>query len=187
MNQVKKTVLGITTAFAVLAACTPAVAETLYAPAKIVKVWEEYKTVTTYQNRHECRQEQVPIYGNSGSRDTTGDMIIGGIIGGVIGNQFGKGGGKNAATGIGAVTGAIIANNHANQHNNNNNIVGYQNVEKCYNISEPTQSRQVTGYTFKYVLDADKKRREVKAFTKNRVWVGQKITVRLHPEVHSFN
>jgi uncharacterized protein YcfJ len=84
-----------------------------------------------------CRQ--VPIYGQGAVKDTTGDMIIGGIIGGVIGNQIGKGKGNKVATGVGAMTGAIIANNKAQQ--NNQVITGYQNVcgtETRYKEQEQT-------------------------------------------------
>jgi len=92
-----------------------------------------YKTVTRSVPYTEqvCVDVQVPIYGSTSQKDTTGEMIIGGIIGGVIGNQIGKGGGKNAATGIGAMTGAIIGNNMGQK--DNEQIIGYKQQQQCSN------------------------------------------------------
>lgn len=126
-----------------------AIATMISAPvfAGEVEVVDKYKMITKKIPHTEqvCRTIDVPIYGQS-SRDTTGDMIIGGLIGGVIGNQIGKGGGKNAATGVGAMTGAIIANNNAKK--NNQEVIGYRQEERCSNTTTyTTETYEVYDYS----------------------------------------
>lgn len=192
MNKMLTKIAGGMSAMLIaIAACTPAIADGFYggnghnsmlSKATITSVSPEYSNVTTYNPQTVCRTEQVPIYGNN-NKDTTGDMIIGGIIGGVIGNQIGKGSGNDVATGVGAMTGAIIANNNAKKHNHN--IIGYRQVEKCYKENNSTTSRQITGYKFGYQLEAGGP--HMRGYSKNPVYAGQSITVRITTQVQSIN
>ena len=172
----------------ILFACTPAIADGFYAgnglnsmlsKATITSVNPEYGNVTNYTPQKTCQIEQVPIYGN---KDTTDDMIIGGIIGGIIGNQIGKGSGNDVATGVGALTGAIIGNNKSNQ---NGNIIGYRQVEKCYTTNNSTTTRKIVGYKFGYQLKAGGP--HMRGYSKTPVYVGQNITVKINTQVQSLN
>jgi len=105
-------------------------------------VQDFYKTVTKNipQTEQVCEQRQVPIYGQ-GEFDQDG-AILGGIVGGIIGNQVGKGSGKEAATGVGALIGAIQGGKGSQK------IVGYQNVNQCYNkTTYTTQTDEVYDYS----------------------------------------
>lgn len=89
--------------------------------------------------KKECQLIEVPIY-QEGRQNPEG-AIIGGIIGGVIGNQIGKGSGNDVATGVGAITGAIIGGK------GNQEIVGYRQVEKCYESYTVEHQEKIKNYT----------------------------------------
>jgi uncharacterized protein YcfJ len=99
-------------------------------------VYDNYKIVSKKIPHTEqvCETTKVPIYGED-KMDTDG-AILGGIIGGVIGNQIGKGTGKQAATGVGALIGAIQGGK------GDKKIVGYQNVQQCYNNTTYTHKTE---------------------------------------------
>ena len=89
--------------------------------------------------KKECQIIEVPIY-QEGRQNPEG-AIIGGIIGGVIGNQIGKGSGNDVATGVGAITGAIIGGK------GNQEIVGYRQVEKCFETYTVEHQERIKNYT----------------------------------------
>ena len=104
----------------------------LYEPEKVerayIKDWYVTKTIKTPSTTQNCREVDVPIYGNTGG-STDGAEILGAIIGGVIGSKIGSGDGSKVATGVGAVIGSKIGKNNAEAKNNN--IVGYKRQTIC--------------------------------------------------------
>ena len=149
---------------------------TMYVWAKITSVHPDYKTVTTSTPQQVCKTVEVPIYG---SKDATGEMIIGGIIGGIIGNQIGSGSGKNVATGVGALTGAIAGKNHSEQHQT---IVGYRQVQKCEtHYNQTTSQKQIVGYKFGYRIHPSAP--NGRGYSKNFIAVGDKVKVKITTQV----
>lgn len=139
MNEMKK--FGL---IAVIAASAIIVTEKAYATEYSNAVVHDINKVVTTKIPHTeqvCETTKVPIYGES-QMDTEG-AIVGGIIGGVIGNQIGKGGGKAGATGVGAIIGSVIGGK-----GNDKKIIGYQNVNQCYNnTTYTTETKEVYNYS----------------------------------------
>lgn len=152
-------VLGISAAYA----------QTEY--AEITRVEPNYTTV--YQNipRTECRDVEVPIYGNvQGGQASTGDTVLGAVIGGAIGNQVGGGSGKDAMTVLGAIVGADIANKRATRQQV---ITGYRLQQQCTETMVREQQTQITNYTIWYEWNGVKAR----SYTYNNYNVGDRIPV----------
>ena len=106
------------------------------------RIEDQYKTVIvqTPYTVEVCRDVRVSV--DNKRMDTEG-AIIGGIIGGVIGNQIGKGGGRAGATGVGAIIGSVIGGK-----GNDKKIIGYQNVNQCYNnTTYTTETKEVYNYS----------------------------------------
>ena len=125
----------------VIAGVSIGITEKAFAGEAIVQ--DFYKTVTKNIPNTEqiCEQRQVPIYENTGGAsgtDVLSGMIIGGLLGkGVTGND------KGAAAG--AVIGGIYS---ADKKHNDQKIVGYQNVNQCYNkTTYTTQTDEVYDYS----------------------------------------
>jgi len=85
------------------------------------------KTVSTPVKTNECRNVEVPVYGQKPA--STGDAVAGAIIGGLLGNQFGEGKGKDAMTVLGAIAGADAAS-----RSTRNEIVGYRTERQCSEV-----------------------------------------------------
>jgi uncharacterized protein YcfJ len=152
------------TIFALLLA-SAATAETRQ--ATITSVQPNYETVYTNVPRTQCRDVEVPVYGQGSGVNTEG-AIIGGIIGGVVGNQFGGGSGNDAMTGIGAITGAIIGGNSGNRQ-----VTGYRIERQCTEVTVREEQRQIRNYTITYTWNGITAR----SFTYNRYSVGDRIPV----------
>lgn len=153
---------------AVFGFASTAQAQTQY--AEITRVEPNYTTV--YQNipRTECRDVEVPIYGNVQGQASTGDALAGAIIGGVIGNQVGNGKGKDAATVLGAIIGADIANKRGS---NKQVVTGYRVQQQCTETIIREQKTQIKNYTIYYQWKGVNGR----SFTYNNYSVGDRIPV----------
>lgn len=151
-----------------MAYALPASAQSLY--AEITRVEPNYTTV--YQNipRTECRDVEVPIYGNVQGQASTGDALAGAIIGGVIGNQFGGGDGKKAATVLGAIVGADIANKRGS---NQQVITGYRIQQQCTETIVREQQTQLKNYTIWYEWNGVQGR----SYTYNQYNVGDSVPI----------
>lgn len=117
------------TALAAILLASSASAETYSVNAVVKQVEIFQQTISETTSRQHCHIERVPVrvpvYSeHSSSGDVLGGMIIGGLIGkGATGND------RGAA--VGAVIGGMIA-----ADSNSNNVVGYQNVNKCQTVWE---------------------------------------------------
>lgn len=147
----------------------PASAQTLY--AEVTRIEPNYTTV--YQNipRTECRDVEVPIYGNvQGGQASTGDTVLGAVIGGAIGNQVGGGSGKDAMTVLGAIVGADIANKRATRQQV---ITGYRIQQQCSETMVREQQTQIKNYTIWYEWNGVR----AQSYTYNQYSVGDMIPV----------
>jgi len=108
-------------------------------------VVDNYRTVTRSvpTTTKVCWDVEVPIYGNTGSGASAGDVLGGMIIGGLLGK--GASGNDNGAA-AGAVIGGMIA---ADKKKGNKQIVGYKQETRCKdettytNTSEEVYSHSV--------------------------------------------
>ena len=54
--------------------------------AKVVQIEENYETITEYSPIKICRDEEMPIYGNTNqNNNNSGNVLLGMILGGVSG------------------------------------------------------------------------------------------------------
>lgn len=139
--------------------------------ATVTRIDPNYTTV--YQNipRTECRDVEVPIYGNvQGGQASTGDTVLGAVIGGAIGNQVGGGSGKDAMTVLGAIVGADIANKRAQ---NQQVITGYRLQQQCTETIVREQKTEIKNYTIWYEWNGVQGR----SYTYNQYSVGDQIPV----------
>lgn len=143
MNGFRNRVLAIAGAVAVLA--FPAFAETYNTTGTVTSVTPQYRNVNSPVTVQDCRDVQVPVYGNSGGVNTEG-AILGGIVGGIVGNQVGGGSGREAATGVGAMIGAIVGGNSGNRQT----ITGYRTERQCTNRTVNESRRELTDYLVTY-------------------------------------
>jgi len=102
-------------------------AESYYQMATVESVQPMFKQITTRVPSQVCTEVDVPIYGQSGGHDKTGDILGGAIIGGIIGNQIGNAKGNGAA---GAVIGGLLGNAHGNNRKSDV-VVGYRKETQC--------------------------------------------------------
>ena len=76
-------------------------------------------------NKQVCNWVDVPIYGQTGSGASAGDVLGGMIIGGLIGKGVTN---KDNGAAAGAVIGGMIA---ADKKQNKQTIIGYRQERKC--------------------------------------------------------
>ena len=142
MNGFRNRVLAIAGTIAVFA--FPAFAETYNMTGTVTSVTPQYRNVSVPVTVQDCRNVEVPVYGNGGGVNTEG-AILGGIVGGIVGNQVGGGSGREAATGVGAMIGAIVGGNSGNRQ-----ITGYRTERQCTNQTVNETRRELTDYTVTY-------------------------------------
>jgi uncharacterized protein YcfJ len=96
-------------------------------PAFAESVKDVYKTVinSTPQNVEVCSNVKVPVYGNTSSGASGGDVLSGMIIGGLLGKGIT---GKDNGAAAGAIFGGIIA---ADKKHNQQSIVGHRIERQC--------------------------------------------------------
>lgn len=135
--------------------------------ATITSIQPNYETVYSNVPSTQCRDVEVPVFGQGNGVNTEG-AIIGGLLGGVVGNQFGGGSGKDAMTGIGAITGAIIGGNSGNRV-----VTGYRVERQCTEVMTRQEQRQIRNYTITYQWNGVNGR----SFTYNQYRVGDRIPV----------
>ncbi len=118
-----------------LAGCSPALAET---------VQDHFKQVTKRVPYTEqvCNWVDVPIYGQTGSGASAGDVLGGMIIGGLIGKGVTN---KDNGAAAGAVIGGMIA---ADKKQNKQTIIGYKQERKCQDYTRYNEvSEQVYSHS----------------------------------------
>lgn len=135
--------------------------------ATVTSVQTNYETVYRNVPQQQCRDVEVPVYGQGSGVNTEG-AIVGGIIGGILGNQVGGGSGKEAATGIGALTGAIIGGNSGNRV-----VTGYRIERQCSEVMTREQQREIRNYTITYEWNGIRGQ----SYTYNQYRVGDRIPV----------
>ena len=101
---------------------TPALAETSKA-----YIEDHYKTVLEQKpyTVEVCKNVQVPVYGQTGSGASAGDVLGGMIIGGLIGKGVTN---KDNGAAAGAVIGGMIA---ADKNQSKQAITGYRTETQC--------------------------------------------------------
>lgn len=149
----------------VLVTATQSHAETRY--ATITSVQPNYQTSTLNVPRQECRDVEVPVYGQGAGVNTEG-AIIGGIVGGILGNQVGGGSGREAATGVGALAGAIIGGNSGNRQ-----VTGYRTERQCREVMVTQEVREIRNFTITYEWNGIRG----SSYTYNDYRVGDRIPV----------
>lgn len=110
---------------ALVVAATPAISKERIRDVVVFDhVKSVHKPVEIYTTQ--CRDVEVPIYGNTGGGGASGANVLGGMI---IGGLLGKGvTGKDNGAAAGAVLGGIIA---ADNNQGQRGIVGYQVERQC--------------------------------------------------------
>jgi uncharacterized protein YcfJ len=137
--------------------------------ATITKIETNWERVQVPQSRQQCVIKDVPIYGTTQGRASTGDTVLGAVIGGALGNQVGGGSGKDAMTVLGAIVGADIANKRANQRQ----IIGYESQRQCSDVLFYEDQERVKNYTIWYDWNGVQGR----SYTFNQYSVGDRIPV----------
>ena len=101
---------------------TPALAE-----SSTANIQDHFKTVIEQKpyNVEVCKNVQVPVYGQTGSGASAGDVLGGMIIGGLIGKGVTN---KDNGAAAGAVIGGMIA---ADKNQSKQVITGYRDETKC--------------------------------------------------------
>ena len=146
MFSLKNRALVIAGAVAVFA--FPAFADTYNTTGTVTSVTPQYRNVSVPVTVQDCRNVEVPVYGNTGGGVNTEGAILGGIVGGIVGNQVGGGSGREAATGVGAMIGAIVGGNSGG--GNRQTITGYRTERQCTNQTVNETRRELTDYTVTY-------------------------------------
>ena len=137
--------------------------------ATITKIETNWENVQVPQSRQQCIIKDVPIYGTTQGRASTGDTVLGAVIGGALGNQVGGGSGKDAMTVLGAIVGADIANKRAGQRQ----IIGYESQRQCSDVLFYEDQQRVRNYTIWYDWNGVQGR----SYTFNQYSVGDRIPV----------
>lgn len=120
-------------------------------------IQDHYKTVTKKIPNTErvCEQKTVPVYGTiTHDQPNSGEsIIIGSILGGILGNNIK---GENNGGAAGAVIGGLLGNAHANKKRQSHDVVGYQNVNQCRNITTyTTETKDVYSHSTITFIDDD--------------------------------
>lgn len=112
----------------------------------VTSVTPIYQTRTNTVPQQKCWMEEVPVYGNSGNVDPTGDMLTGAIIGGIIGNNIK---GENGGGAAGAVLGGILGHQNAKKKGSQV-ITGYRQVQQCSTEYVNQSEEYLAGYHITY-------------------------------------
>lgn len=105
-----------------------------------------YRTKVVTEPVQKCWTEEVPVYGQGPSTDTTGDMLTGAIIGGIIGNNIKGEDGGGAA---GALLGGLLGHG-AGKNKQGQTITGYREVNKCATTYNDRTEEYLAGYKISY-------------------------------------
>jgi len=125
-------------------------AESYYQMATVESVQPMFKQITTRVPSQVCTEVDVPIYGQSGGHDKTGDILGGAIIGGIIGHQIGKGDARKHNRNVGAVIGGLIGsqqmpNTYGNVYQPGG-VVSTQIQNRCFTTYTHQQETFITHY-----------------------------------------
>ena len=114
--------------------------------ARVVQVEENYETITEYTPIKICRDEEVPIYGNTNqNNNNSGNVLLGMILGGVSGKVIT---GEDGGAAVGAIAGGLIGAN--NNNNSGNQIVGFRTVQDCTMEKNEVNSTRLKNYRITY-------------------------------------
>ncbi len=113
--------------------------------AKVVQIEENYETITEYSPIKICRDEEVPIYGNTNqNNNNSGNVLLGMILGGVSGKVIT---GEDGGAAVGAIAGGLIG---ANNNNSGNQIIGFRTVQTCTMEKKEVNSTRLKNYRITY-------------------------------------
>ena len=113
--------------------------------AKVVQIEENYEIITEYSPIKICRDEEVPIYGNtSQNNNNSGNVLLGMILGGVSGKVIT---GEDGGAAVGAIAGGLIG---ANNNNSGNQIIGFRTVQTCTMEKKEVNSTRLKNYRITY-------------------------------------
>ena len=113
--------------------------------AKVVQIEENYETRIEYSPIKICRDEEVPIYGNTNqNNNNSGNVLLGMILGGVSGKVIT---GEDGGAAVGAIAGGLIG---ANNNNSGNQIIGFRTVQTCTMEKKEVNSTRLKNYRITY-------------------------------------
>ena len=113
--------------------------------AQVVQIEENYETITEYSPIKICRDEEVPIYGNTNqNNDNSANVLLGMILGGVSGKVIT---GEDGGAAVGAIAGGLIG---ANNNNSGNQIIGFRTVQTCSMEKKEVNSTRLKNYRITY-------------------------------------
>ena len=113
--------------------------------AKVVQIEENYETITEYSPIKICRDEEVPIYGNTNqNNNNSGNVLLGMILGGVSGKVIT---GEDGGAAVGAIAGGLIG---ANNNNSGNQIIGFRTVQTCTMEKKEVNTTRLKNYRITY-------------------------------------
>ena len=113
--------------------------------AKVVQIEENYEIITEYSPIKICRDEEVPIYGNtSQNNNNSGNVLLGMILGGVSGKVIT---GEDGGAAVGAIAGGLIG---AYNNNSGNQIIGFRTVQTCTMEKKEVNSTRLKNYRITY-------------------------------------
>ena len=114
--------------------------------ATIDDIVQNYEHVTYLKPVKDCKDMEIPIYGEGTAGKTkSGDLLLGMILGGITGKVL-IGNDKGAA--IGAIGGSLIANDKAQKPDQV--IVGYKQERRCTLEHREVHEKVPTDYTVIY-------------------------------------
>lgn len=112
--------------------------------ATVTQVEPNYETIVQYTPVKICKEEQVPVYGNSSQgQSDAGNVLLGMILGGVSGKVIT---GEDGGAAVGAIAGGLIGANN----NTSRRIVGYQTVQSCSMENMQSDSTKIKNYKITY-------------------------------------
>ena len=113
--------------------------------ARVVQIEENYETITEYSPIKICRDEEVPIYGNTNqNNNNSGNVLLGMILGGVSGKVIT---GEDGGAAVGAIAGGLIG---ANNNNSGNQVIGFRTVQTCTMEKKEVNSTRLKNYRITY-------------------------------------
>jgi len=147
----------------------PVAAKSYNTTATVTAVTPMYRDVSTPVTIQDCRQVQVPIYGQSGGGANGGDVLGGMIIGGLLGKGVG---GDDKGAAIGAILGGMVA---ADNNQGQRVVTGYRNERQCSNVTTYETRQELTDYLITYEVFGV----EQNANVTNQYRVGDRIPVQI--------
>lgn len=139
--------------------------------AKVVQIEENYETITEYSPIKICRDEEVPIYGNTNqNNNNSGNVLLGMILGGVSGKVIT---GEDGGAAVGAIAGGLIG---ANNNNSGNQIIGFRTVQTCTMEKKEVNSTRLKNYRITYDFHGALGT----SYSYNSYLVGDKIPVKVN-------